>query len=415
MAGYLQIPQIELSNIVARFPTYGTDQVASTLDGVLKMNPNLQVSTFDQILSGLTSDVATRLIQYGGDTCCLRPFTKMNKSYISVPTYDPQARKKVMRDIPTINSATLRKDDWRMIDSAVITAARPRLQFYGDLVAAGLEVKLPNALGKTVWQYERQSNISDATVSMDGLRQGDSDRPLFDMDQMPLPIIHKDFHFSARQILASRSSQMPIDISTASQASQMVAETIEKLALGVAPDYRFGSPLYGVCNHPNRITRTIQNPWNIDGSRNTTWVPRTLQGEILDMRQALLDNRHYGPFTLYHSPDFDILFDDDYNTTTGGLSTTLTLRERLIKTPAIKDIKTCEFLPPGNMFLLEMSPNTINAVSGLDISTVQWQTQGGFEVHFKVLAIMLPRVKPDFYSNTGILHSVLGTPAPLTP
>ena len=289
-------------------------------------------------------------------------------------------------------------------------AARHRLQFYGDLVEAGLEVKLPNALGKTSWQYERQSNIGDATVSMDGLRQGDSDRPLYDMDQMPLPIIHKDFHFSARQVLASRGSQMPIDIATASEAAQSVAETVEKLALGVAPNYRFGSALYGVCNHPCRITRTISNPWNIDGSRNTHWTPRMLQGEILDMRQALISNKHYGPYMMYHSPDFDIIFDDDFNATTGGFSTSLTLRERLMRTPALKGIKTCEFLPPGNMFLLEMTPTNINAVSGLDISTVQWQSAGGFEVHFKVLCIMLPRIKSDYYGNCGILHSAIGAP-----
>ncbi len=136
------------------------------------MNPYLQVSTFDHILSGLNSDAATRLIQYGGNPCCLRPFLKGGRSFISAPTYDRTTRKRVARDIPTVNAASLYKDDWRMIDSAVIMAARPRLSFYGDLVDAGLEVKLPNTLGKTVWQYQRQSNISDAVVSMNGTHTG---------------------------------------------------------------------------------------------------------------------------------------------------------------------------------------------------------------------------------------------------
>jgi len=374
------------------------------------MNANLQVSTLDQILAGLSHDAITQLIQYGGDICCLRPFLRGGKSHIAAPAWDRKTHKKITRDVPTINTATLRKDDWRIMDTQVITAARPRLNFYGDLVAAGLEVKLPNALGKTMWQVERQSSIGDATISMDGVSTSDSDRPLYDTEQIPLPIIHKDFHFSARQVLASRSSNMPVDIGTAEQAATMVAETVEKLALGVAPIYHFGVPLYGVCNHPARITRTISNPWNSDGSRNTLWSPRMLQSEILDFRQALLDNKKYGPFHLYHSPDFDIVLDDDYNYTTGALSNSLTLRERLLRTPSIKEIKTCEFLPPGNMFMIEMNTGTINAVSGLDISTVQWQSKGGFEVHFKVMCIMLPRIKSDYYNCTGILHAVTGLP-----
>jgi len=372
------------------------------------MNTRIEVSTLDQILAGLSHDAVNQLIQYGGDICCLRPFRRRGRSHIAAPAWDRKTHQKVYRDVPTVNTATLRKDDWRMIDTEVITASRPQLKFYGDLVAAGLEVKLPNALGKTMWQYERQSNIGDATISMDGVSQGDSDRPLYDMESMPLPIIHKDFTFGVRHLTASHTSSTPIDISAAGMAAQMVAETVEKLALGVAPHYHFGAPLYGVCNHPKRITGTISNPWNPDGSRNTIWAPRKLQGEILHMRQMLLDRRQHGPFHLYHSPDFDIIFDDDFNTTTGGLSNSLTLRERLSRTPSIKSIQMCEFLPPGNMFLISMSRNCVNAVSGLDISTVQWQSKGGFEVHFKVLCMMLPRLLSDYYGNLGVMHSVVG-------
>jgi hypothetical protein len=362
-------------------------------------------------LSG-SGDVATRLLHNGFDPRAVRPFTIQDKSYISKQCGYDKEGKPIYKNVPTQNAATLRKDDWIMIDQAVVTAARPRLRFFNELRSAGLNVNLPNALGKTVWQYERQSNLTSATVSMDGLRKGDADRPMYDMDQMPLPLIHKDFSFSARQIAVSRNSNMPIDTSTAAGASQMVAEEVEKLALGVSDSYSYGNgKVYGVMNYPHRITKTFTNPWMPDRSRNPVWTPGVLQKEILEARRALISAYHYGPFNIYVSPDFDEILDDDYNIGTAGIVSSLTLRERLLKIDAVTSIRTCEFLPMGSLVIVEMTQNTIQAVTGMDITTVQWHTEGGFEIHFKVLCILLPRLKADYYGNCGILQGVLSTQA----
>jgi hypothetical protein len=361
----------------------------------------------DQQLCG-SGDVATRLLQNSFDPRCIRPFTHNGKSYISKRVGLDKEGKAILRNVPTQNAATLRKDDWIMIDESVVTAARPRLRFFNEMRAAGLNVNLPNALGKTVWQYERQSNLSGATVSMDGLRKGDADRPMYDMDQMPLPIIHKDFSFSARQIAVSRQSNLPIDTSTAAGASQAVAEEVERLALGVSDSYTYGSgKVYGVLNYPNRVTKVFSNPWLSDGTRDSAWTPGKFQKEILEARYALNQRHHYGPFNIYVSPDFDEILDDDYNIGTAGVLSSITLRERLLKVDMISSIRTCEFLPPHTLFMLEMNQNTIQAVTGMDITTVQWQTEGGFEIQFKVLCILLPRLKSDYYGNCGILHGAL--------
>lgn len=354
-------------------------------------------------------DISTILMNNNFDPKCIRPFQASNgMSMITKTVGHDRNGKPVLQNVQTNNIATLRKDDWVQIDQMVVSAARPRLRFFNDLRAAGLNMNIPNALGTTVWQYEKQSNISDATVSMDGLNKGASDRPVMDIEQMPLPIIHKDFTFSARQIAVSRKSNLPLDISTCGMASRMVAEKVEKLALGVDPEFKFGGGnVYGVCNYPYRVTKLFTNPWNADRTRNTDWTPGILQKEILEARRALHDRFHYGPFAIYHSPDFDEILDDDYNITTSGISTALTLRERLLKIDAISSIKTSEFLPSGTMIMLEMDANTIQAITGMDITTVQWQTEGGFEIHFKVICMLLPRIKSDFYGNCGILHACL--------
>ena len=371
------------------------------------MNNEVSISNAEGFFGG--GDIATQLLNANFDPRAIRPFLNANgQSVITrVAGYDAH-NKPILQNVPTHNAATLRKDDWVMIDQAVVQAARPRLRFFNDLRAAGLNVNLPNALGKTVWQYERQSNITGATVSMDGLRKGDADRPVYDMAQMPLPIIHKDFSFSARQIAVSRNSNMPIDVTTASMASQMVAETVEKLALGVEPEFRFGGGnIYGVCNYPDRLTKLFSNPWYSNGARDPNWTPNTLLRELLQARQDLADRRFYGPFAIYHSIDFDAVLDDDFNLTTSGIASTLTLRDRLLKIDQIASIKTSEFLPPGTIIMLELNANTIQAVTGMDVTTVQWQTEGGFEVHFKVLCMLLPRLKSDFYGRCGIMHARL--------
>ena len=382
------------------------------------MSNGVSITNADSLVGGY-GDVSSRLMVNNFDPRCLRPFLNSNnQSVITKMVGRDASNKPILQNVVTTNAATLRKDDWVQIDEAVVQAARPRLRFFNDLRAAGLNVNLPNALGKTVWQYERQSDITPATVSMDGLRKGDSDRPLYDMQQMPLPIIHKDFSFSARQIAVSRNSNSPIDVTTAASASRMVAEKVERLALGVDEDFNYGGgQVYGVCNYPDRLTKVFTNPWmkNEYGYkvRNPYWTPGVLQREILEARRQLADKFHYGPYAIYHSTDFDEILDDDYNLNFNGISTSLTLRERLKKIDQIQSIKTSEFLPDGTIILLEMDPNTIQAVTGMDITTVQWQDQGGFEIHFKVICILLPRLKSDYYGRCGVLHGRVADPQTL--
>lgn len=356
------------------------------------------------------SDIASLIEKYNGDVGVFRPFRLSNG--VSAITYRDGVNADgtpILKNQVIQNAATLRREDWLQIDTEVVRAATRRLRFFNDLRANGLSIDLPNALGKTSWTYERQSNISDADVSMDGLRRSDASRLQYDSESMPLPLIHCDLSFSAREIAISRSGNSPIDISAVAEASERVAEKVEKMALGVDNEFiAGGGAVYGVCNYPRRLSRIFTNPWNADGSRDTQWTPGILQREILEARRSLNDHRHYGPFVIYHSPDFDEILDDDYNLNFNGLSTALTLRERLLKIDQIQAIRTSEFLPFGTFVMVEMSRKTIQAVNGMDITTIQWQTEGGFENHFKVMCILLPRMKSDFNGNCGVLHARLG-------
>ena len=341
----------------------------------------------DFILNGqATGDVASALLASGFDPCALRPYigndgrTYITRNGVAVPQ--------------TNATATLRKDDWKTLDDAIVKAAKPRLKLVGDLRGAGLQHVIPNGMGKTVLETETMSDINDADISMDGLRTGQADRPLFELTNLPLPITHKDFHFSARQIAASRNGGSPLDTTTAELAARKVAEGVEKLSIGRSGTYAYGGgTIYGLTNYTSALTKTITSP-AVGG-----WTAATILSEVLAMRQQSIAAYHYGPWMIYNAPNWDQYLDNDYNTTSG-----VTVRERLQKIAGITDIRTLDYLTNYDFILVQMTSDVIRVVVGMEITTVQWDTQGGLQKNFKVMCILVPQLRCDQNSRTGIVY-----------
>lgn len=340
----------------------------------------------DFILNGqATGDVASTLMMNDFNTNALRPWigedgrTYLNQNGLAVPVSNA--------------TATLRKDDWIQLDQAIVKAAKQRLKAVADLRSAGLTYNIPNGMGKTVLQTETQSDISDADISMDGMRQSETDRPVFELNNLPLPIIHKDFNFSARQLMASRNGGSPLDTTTAELAARRVAESAEKLLLGVTSSYEYGGgTIYGYTNFPSRLTKVMTLPTGSNGNVTVN--------EVLAMRAQSQAAFHYGPWKLYTSPNWDQFLDADYSTAKGDN----TLRERIAKVNGINGVETLDYLTGYQMILVQQTSDVVREVMGMDITTVQWASKGGMQMNFKVMAIMVPQLRADQNSNTGIVH-----------
>jgi Family of unknown function (DUF6260) len=339
--------------------------------------------------------VADKLLACNFDTSVLRPWIGADgKSYI---TQNVGGKPKVVR---TNAEATLRKDAWIAMDEAILKAAQPRLRFVADLRAAGLTYTIPNGMGKMTLQYERMSDINDADISMDPIRFGADDRPHFDLQNLPLPVIHKDFQFSARQIQASRDSGTPLDTTMAEMCGRKVAEGVEKFALGLfsPASYTYGrgtnqGTVYGATNFPYRITKTLTAP------TSSGWTGSTLRTEVSNMKQLSQNKYHYGPWVLYFSTAWDEYLDDDFKTNSDK-----TVRQRILELDGISDIRTLDYLTGYDCLLVEMTSEVIRLVIGLEIQTLQWDTIGGMLKNFKVLTIMVPQLRADINDNTGIVH-----------
>jgi uncharacterized linocin/CFP29 family protein len=336
-----------------------------------------------------TGSVATRLLANNMDHNCLRPFVAPNGgSYIN------RLVGNTVQTVPTNNDAVLRKDEWEELDKQIKKAAKPPMRLVNDIRAAGLTYAIPGGMGKTVLSYEDQSDVSDAILSMDGLNEGDNDRPNYDLKTMPLPIAHKDFSMSARQLAASRQGGSPLDLSMGELAATKVSEQVEKLFIGSGGSFQFGGGnVYGATNFPQRLTKTMTDPTG-------AWSPSDTLDEVLDMISSANDDYHYGPFRLYHSPAWTKYMDNDFSTAYPGL----TLRQRLSNIEDITGVSRLNFLTGTQMVLVQMTSDVVRGIIGMDIVTVQWESQGGMQINFKIMAIIVPQYRADQNDNTGIVH-----------
>ena len=304
------------------------------------------------------------------------------------------------------NATSLRKDDWVQLDTAVLRAARERLRVWADLSAANSYGGF-NAYAKTILEHETASDPGEAFVDMFGDSEGNQDAVVFKLEGIPLPITHSGFTLRDRQLAISRNSGTPLDTFQAEAAGRRVAELVEKTTIGTVAGVQYGksteygstSKVYGYRNHPSRNTKT-----DITAPTAGGWTPSTLVEDVLDMIDTLNDDRFYGPFMLYHSTNWSKYMDLDYSDAKGMN----TLKQRLLALDQIQDVRRVDLMTAStasfNILLVQMTPDVAQAINGMPLTTVQWESNGGNTQHFRVMAIMVPRLRADYYGRMGLMH-----------
>lgn len=342
----------------------------------------------DTIFNGVASGpVASRLLASGFNVNALRPWVDDDRrSYINV---NGKAK-----PVLTAN-ATLRKDEWKHLDATVVQIATQRLVGVNDLVSRGLVYNVPNGLGTTVLEYEDVSDMEDAQVNMDGVSRGRSDRLEFDLNYLPLPIVHAEFQINARVLEASRRLGQPLDSAQAAVASRKVAEKVESILFTGASTYTFGGgTIYGYMDFPQRNTGSLTNNWDDSAGDGAS-----ILANVIAMKQASIADRHFGPWGLYMPTNFETAVDDDFKAASDK-----TIRQRLLEIDGIEFVKAADFLTSDNVVLVELRPETARAVIGLQPTTVEWSAEGGMIFLFKVMAIIVPQLRADQDDRCGIQH-----------
>lgn len=287
---------------------------------------------------------------------------------------------------------TLRHEEWKEIDAAVVEAARQRTVGVGDLISRGLTYNLSNGLGTTVLSWEDVSDMEDAQVNMSGVAARHKDRVDYSIKHLPLPIIHSNFSINARVLEASRRLGQPLDTTQAGVAAKKVMEKAEDILFNGASITFGGGSVVGLTTC-TRSTGSLQAAWTSASSSDPV-------GDAIAMKQASITARHYGPWIMYVPTAYEASLDADYNTTYPSG----TVRDRIKQIEGIVDVKVVDKLATGNVLLVELQPDTIRMVVGMQPTPVEWETEGGLILHNKVMAILVPQIRADQASRSGVVH-----------
>lgn len=334
------------------------------------------------------------------------------------------------------NATALRKEEWNLYDTVILRAARYRLMAWSDLARSNTYGGF-NGMAKTSLEHETMSDPGEAIVDMNGISEGRSDAPVYQLQGLPLPITHSDFYIDLRKLTASRNSGTPIDTVMGEASGRRIAESVEKTTIGIQTGLTYNAitqtggygrtaSVYGYTNFSARQTRSLAGR----APSNASWTASQTLADVLACLDQLKAAKMFGPFMIYHSNDWDKYMDNDY-ILTGGNVATQTLRNRLRAIEGVMDVKRLDFLfasqpetntqnsaykGPGGESLAQTypftlifvqlgDPNVARAVNGMDVTTVQWETKGGMMLNFKVMCIQVPQIRADHYGNCGILHA----------
>lgn len=287
----------------------------------------------------------------------------------------------------------LRKDEWIQFDEALVQIARQRLVGVGDLLTAGLRFDIPNAMGTTRLEWERISDMEPAELSMSGVKEGEADRVTFDLQSIPLPIIHKDFNLNIRALEASRKLGQPLDTTQVTLSTRLVTEKVEDILFNGATIASTNGTIFGYLNAPDRNTGPLTKAWD------TPATGAEILTDVIAMTDALRAANFFGPYGMYVPLTYWGTLQEDFKTESDR-----TILERLLALDDISFVRPSSNIAGNNVIAVQMSPDVVQEVVGMQPTVLEWEGHGGMVSHFKVMAIMVPRVRSDLALQSGIAH-----------
>lgn len=293
----------------------------------------------------------------------------------------------------------LRKLEWESFDEVLVEIARDRLVVAGDLMSRGLTHNVPNAMGKMILSWEDSSIMEPAIRSMEGITPARSDRIEFDSNSIPLYITHHDFWISLRTLTASRTLGEALDTAQVTEATIQVTESIEDAVLNGAGLTVGGFQAFGYTTHPNRNTGTYEATGGAWDSGTKTGAQ--ILADVLSMISALHVDNMFGPYVLYIPALYWAPLMEDFKAESDK-----TIMSRLLEIPTLETIRVGDKIPVNASIMVQLTRNVVDMVVGEQVQNVQWDSHGGFLTNFKVLSIMVPRIKRTQSLQSGIVHFI---------
>jgi uncharacterized linocin/CFP29 family protein len=289
---------------------------------------------------------------------------------------------------------TLRHEEWIHFDNVLIEEGQIRLRGIADIMGAGLTIPVPNAMGKTVVQYEKATDMEPAILSLDPNVRSKKDRVEFVPGQIPMPVIHKDFDLNIRTLAASRTTGEPLDTMQARVAARLCSERLEAL-LFQGTTATFGNlPIYGYITHPDRNTSAFGTNGSWDETAKTG---ENILDDVLTMKAALHVDRFYGPYWIYAPADAATKLDDDFKANSDK-----TIKQRIMEVDGVQNVQVADQLPTDHVIMVQATQDVTALLDGEGLQTIQWDINGGMTVAFKAFMIQVPLIRSDVEKRSGL-------------
>lgn len=302
---------------------------------------------------------------------------------------------------PMAANATLRKDEWEMIDTRVNDVLSERQTIVDDLRGRGLIT--PVSLGTILRVTERLSDMDAAEVTFDGDTAPQKDRPNFSRDVVPVPVISKDFTINWRQLEASRKRGDALDTTAAAAAARKVNQRLQNLITngfsggpGPGGNPSGGTSIPGLTTAAERLLVSLAVAWNASSGAD-------IIGDVLRMLEAAYAENLFGPFFLYVPKNYWAVLQQDYS----PQKVSGTFIQRIEAFEDIQSVRPLDTLADDNVVMVQMTEDVMDLTEAQGVTTVQWE-KNPFVQNFRVLTVAGPHIKSieSQSGNTvnGIIH-----------
>lgn len=348
-------------------------------------------------------DMATRMLMYGGDIGAFRPYVEGFKCDRHEQVITP-GQGFITRNMGNgvyqteqiaRNDATLLYDEWKAIDKTVdgvVETYRARLSAWSDLQTMTRPYRTPNGIGTLQLLTQTITDPGSAVISMSGDVQEENARRANSQTIMPVPLIYSGFTLDVRELMASRSGSRALDLDQVEQCTRRVLEAQDALTIGTTTFTGPGGVIQGYTSFTSRATGSITAPTGNFGP--------VLINDLNAMRTVLMNKKMYGPYMIYMGIGWDQYLDQDYSTLKGEG----TVKERILKLRDVRDVKILPTLSGTQVLMVQMDSALVRPVIGQDPVVVQWTSNGGMTLHWRVVACGAPQLRVDGAGNSGIVH-----------
>lgn len=336
-----------------------------------------------------------RLERHNWDSRALQPYVVNGKTFVSYMDDDGKLRRRLISNAPT----SYTRDAWIRVQETLIRSTRTNLRVVNDLVAAGLTYTVPEGMGVTRLEESVMSDVGEARFTMEPMAKSRRDRPEVTVRHHPLPLVTADLSFAARQLAISRNgrNRIPIDTTMLEMNTRKMWEKVEGLFVGTETFSFAGDTIYGLTNHPQRVTATLTLP------TAPGWTPQVLYDEILAGIQDLADMEFSGPYGVYYSRAWGQYFNGMFSDVYGAG----TLLNNLRNIEGISWWRQLDSLGTGfKLVMFQLSSDVIRVVNITPLRLINWNTMGGLAEHWKLLMGIVPQLRTNADNEIGLWHGV---------